>query len=158
MPFAKSFKRAMALPEAGEVIGGFTVAQVDVTHISTEHGRYRYPITIDLKGKGGRQAVRRILGRLASATVVHFSSYGNPYQLSIEKLEVQSLGQSRYRVIANGLGARIFLKQELIRFFEFLAANGYCKKTLFEGDREEAANKYLAQYQAETKRKPKRMW
>jgi hypothetical protein len=154
MPFANKFKHAMAFPAPGDVVGNFAVEEVEVSHRASGYGRYEYPITIVLRGKGGQQGVRKALRSLCSARVTTFSGYGNPYQLSIGKLEISSAGQGRYRVFTLGIGRRVFLKQELLRFLRYLADSG---RLQLPGSGEEIANAYLEQYQVDARRKqPKR--
>jgi len=44
-----------------------------------------------------------------------FSGYGNPYQLWCGKPAIDSLGDRRYRVTADGAGARVYSREELER-------------------------------------------
>ena len=59
-----------------------------------------YPVRLLLRGPGGRQAVLRVFKALLSSHPMTFSGYGNPYQLSFGKAEVESLGEQRYAVTA----------------------------------------------------------
>jgi hypothetical protein len=53
-----------------------------------------------------------------------FSGYGNPYQLTFGRFEVESLEGNRYRVTAKGTGVRIDLERELLRFVEYSRLRG----------------------------------
>ena len=152
MPFAKKFRFTMRLPDAGDDIDGFTVESCTVEHAPSGYGRYEYPVEIVLKGKGGRQAVRNALKHLLTPVKSTFSGYGNAYQLRFGKMEVESLGDRRYRVHGVGLGARVFLKKELLRFCEFLTDNAYLSPPA-SNTKQNIIDKYLEEYQVDARRK-----
>ena len=106
MPFAEKFKKTMGFPKAGYLVGGFMIEQVEAGHVGVGSGRYEYPIRIIVQGKGGRQGVRNAFRELFTARRTTFSGYGNPYQLWIGKMEVASLGESLYELIARGAGVK----------------------------------------------------
>ena len=77
-----------------------------------------------LRGKGGRQGVRNALRDLLRARTTTFSGFGNPYHCGFGRYEVTSLGEQRYEVIVRGIGVRVFLREELERFCQYLDEAG----------------------------------
>ena len=71
-------------------------------------------------------------------------------------MEVESLGDRRYRVHGNGLGARVFLKKEISRFVEFLSDNEYLASPSLH-KKSDLAVSYINEYIVDARRKhPKR--
>jgi hypothetical protein len=152
MPFANKFRAMMDLPFAGDTVGDFAVESVDVGHEPGGPGLYLYAVHIVLQGPGGQEGVRRALKALFSSQRMTFSGYGNPYQLWFGRLEVESLGEQRYRVSVEGAGARVFLEPELGRFLEYLAENGQLVAEHGQTVRESLVTAYLEQYRAQIAR------
>jgi hypothetical protein len=125
MPFAAKFWAAMEIPFPGDVVGGFEVEYVDVQHHGIGDGRYEYPISMILRGKGGKQGVRNAVKKYLGAKRTTFSGFGNPYHCWVSKIVVESLGDQRYGLKARGIGVRIFLREELERFYHHLEAEGH---------------------------------
>lgn len=153
MPFANKFRAMMDFPVAGDTVDGFAVESVDVGHEPGGPGLYSYAVRIVLQGAGGQQGVRRALKTLFSSHRMTFSGYGNPYQLWFGRPEIESLGDQRYVVSAEGAGARIFLEQELDRFLEYLAEKGQLAAGRDQTAGETLVKGYLEQYRAEIERK-----
>ena len=124
MPFAKTYRFTLQIPEAGRSLGGFLVESSDVSHDERGDGTIRYPVTLVLAGPGGKSAVRKEVSERFGPGRTTFSGFGNPYQLQFGRFEVQSLGARRYRVTAVGTGARIDLERELRRFVAYARARG----------------------------------
>jgi hypothetical protein len=156
MPFAKKFRAMMDFPFHGDRIGAFTVESVDVHDEPHVVGQYVYSIRMVLQGPGGQQGVRRALRPLFSRHPATFSAYGNPYQLWCMRPEIQSLGDRRYAVTAQGGGARIYLKEELNRFLAYVDGTCQLSTPLDPATRETLVEAYLTQYQAEIRRKVNR--
>lgn len=148
MPFAGEFREALPFPFEGTTVDAFVVEHVRVDHVGAGDGRYEYPLEIVMRGKGGKEGARRALKQLAAARRTIFSEFGNPYQCSIGRLVVESLGEGRYRVSARGVGVRIRLREELGRFLGSLAAAG--RLAPHAGDDPAAVvDEYLRRYQDE---------
>ena len=67
MPFANKFRHAMAVPSPGDKFGELTVEEVEISHVASGYGRYEYPISMLLRGKGGQQGVRKALRNLCAS-------------------------------------------------------------------------------------------
>jgi hypothetical protein len=119
MPFARKYQFAMRIPGPGGRVGDFGVDACTVGHEERGDGTIDYPISMVLVGAGGQQAVRRAIREQLVRGRTTFSGFGNPYQLRFGRFEVESLGRSRYRVTARGIGVRIDLERELTRFVEY---------------------------------------
>ena len=156
MPFAGKFRAMMDLPVAGDTVGGFTVESVNASHKSAGPGLYTYSVRITLRGAGGKQGVRRALKALFAAHPTTFSGYGNPYQLWFGKQEVESLGNKRYAVRAQGAGARVFLEDELHRFLIYLNETDQIGTRPDQAIPETLIEAYLEGYWAEIRRKVSR--
>jgi hypothetical protein len=139
----------MRLPDTEKEIGDFTVESCTVNHEPSGYGRYEYPFEIVLEGKGGQQGVRNAFRNLLSPVKTTFSAYGNAYQLRFGKTEIESLGNRRYRLRGTGLGARIFLRKELERFWDFLSDDGLVEAE----EKENNIKRYLDAYQMDARRK-----
>ena len=146
----------MNMPTPGTRIGRFTVEECEVGHVGIGGGRYEYPVEMVLSGKGGKQGVRNDLKELFGARRSTFSGYGNPYQLAFDRSEVESLGEGRYKVVARGVGNRIFLRKELSRFLEYLGTE-HDLESPSEETMAAILDDYLAAYQADAKRKKPRL-
>jgi hypothetical protein len=144
MPFAAKFWAAMELPFPGDAIGGFEVEHVQVEHHALGGGRYDYPVRLVLKGKGGKQGARKALRDILAARRTTFSGFGNPYQCWIDNVDIQSLGDQRYEVRARGIGVRIYLRKELERFWDLLAAEG--RISIGQEDRAAYLDSYMEEY------------
>jgi hypothetical protein len=150
MPFAEEFREAMGFPREGTELGGFTIELVRVEHAGAGAGRYEYPTELVLRGKGGQQGVRRALKPLFSTRRTIFSEFGNPYQCSPGRMQIESLGEGRYRVTARGIGTRVHLGEELVRFLAALEAAGRLAPAVDAADHAAIVADYLHRYQAET--------
>lgn len=153
MPFAKKFRAMTDVPFPGDTVGPFVVEQVDVRDERGGSGGYAYSVRMVLRGPGGQQGVRRALKALFSSHPVTFSGYGNPYQLWFGKPEIESLGEQRYTVSAQGSGARVYLEDELHRFLGYLEEEGKLATPPGPLDREALVETYLEGYRAEIRRK-----
>ena len=153
MPFANKFRAMMDFPFAGDTVGGYSVASVDVGHESSGAGHYRYSVRMEVHGPGGRQGVRRALKALFSSHPMTFSGYGNPYQLWFGKPDIESLGDQRYVVRVEGAGSRVFLGDELDRFLEYLHEEGELASRPDEGAQQALIEGYLGEYAAQIRRK-----
>ena len=149
----------MSFPRPGDSLGGFTVEEVDVGHVGSGAGRYRYPIRLVIRGKGGKQAARAAVRELFARKRTAFSGYGNPYQFVIGGCEAVRIDDQLYEVTATGYGARIHLDYELRRFYRFLASSGSLSRSAAQSGIDPILESYLNEYQAETTRKnPKTDW
>jgi hypothetical protein len=153
MPFANKFRAMLDMPLVGDTVEGYLVESVAVGHEGKGPGLYGYAVRIVLQGPGGQEGVRRALKVLFAAHPLTFSGYGNPYQLWFGKPELESLGEQRYAVTAEGAGARVFLEPELERFLAYLAAHGQLAAGGASVGKETLVQAYLAEYQAEIARK-----
>ncbi len=149
MPFAGEFRDAMGFPREGTEVDGFIVELVRVDHAGVGDGRYEYPTEIVLRGRGGKDGVRRALKPLFSTRRTIFSEFGNPYQCSPGRMAVESLGEGRYRVSARGAGVRIRLREELVRFLASLAAGGHLVPGAV-ADPASTVDEYLRRYRDES--------
>jgi hypothetical protein len=156
MPFAGAFRKAMGFPVVGDVIGGFTVLRVEVGHEGIGSGRYEYPVEMVLQGKGGQQGVKRALKGFLDTRRTLFSGYGNPYQCRFGRMEVESQGQGRYRLTGKGIGVRIYLRSELMRFLSYLAGSGRMRDGSLDSSADQLVTDYMAEYQVQARRKPRR--
>jgi hypothetical protein len=147
MPFANKFRAMMDFPFPGESVGPFTVEQVSVGCDPAGSGRYTYPISLVLRGKGGQQGVKAALRELLTARRTTFSAYGNGYQLWFARPQIESLGGRRYRVTVEGAGARVALKAELHRFAEYLE-----ERRALAGGGAELVEEYLEGYRGDVRR------
>ncbi|MBT3273648.1 MAG: hypothetical protein HN368_10865 [Spirochaetales bacterium] len=153
MPFANKFIKTMGLPRIGEKLDEFMVTAVEVGHVGTGPGQYRYPIRLVLQGKGGCAGAKAAVRNLFSEVKTTFSGYGNPYQLYVGKYDAKGIGDQCYEITAEGFGARIYLDQEFRRFLRFLEHSQRIHI------RPAVLDEYLREYQAETTRKnPKTDW
>ena len=151
MPFAAKFWAAMEIPFPGDEIGGFGVEYVDVQHHGIGDGRYEYPVTMILTGRGGKQGVRSALRELLGSRKTTFSGYGNPYHCRFGKPAVESLGELRYEVKVTGIGVRFFLREELTRFAAHLKSQG--RLTIDGSALEHTLDAYMEAYIQETSRR-----
>lgn len=153
MPFADKFRAMMDFPFAGESVGAFVVENVEVRHIEEGGGRITYPVHLVLRGLGGQQSALRALKALFARHPITFSGYGNPYQLWFAKPAVESLGDQRYAVTVEGVGARVHLTEELERFLAHLDAQGYLAAPTDPAARAALVDAYLEGYKGEIQRK-----
>jgi hypothetical protein len=154
MPFAGEYREAMGFPREGTEVDGFVVELVRVEHAGIGDGRYEYPTEIVLRGKGGKEGVRRALKPLFATRRTIFSEFGNPYQCSTGRMTVESLGDGRYRVAARGVGVRVRLREELERFFASLATTGRLAPGVTADGSATVVEEYLRRYQAEVGARP----
>jgi hypothetical protein len=152
MPFAGEYREAMEFPAVGDAVGGFRIEEVQVGHAGGGPGRYEYPTELVVSGKGGKEGVRRALKELFARRRTIFSEYGNPYQCWGGRMEIESLGKSRYRVSARGVGTRVHLTEELGRFLEYLAASGRLDPAAQASGLESIVTDYMRRYQEQSRR------
>lgn len=157
MPFAGEYREAMGFPVAGDTVGGFLIEEFRVSHEGAGPGRYEYPIEVVVSGKGGKEGVRQALKPVFSRRMTIFTEFGNPYQCTGGRMDVESLGEGRYRVKARGIGTRVHLKEELMRFLGHLEASGVRGPSADTADRAGIVDGYLRRYWDET-RKPGGGW
>ena len=155
MPFAKEFRRLMQLPDVGEVMDDFKVERSDVTHHPIGASRYEYPVELVLSGKGGVHGAKRAVRSLAQRKRTTFSGYGNAYQCRIGRIEVESLGDRRYAVHAQGIGVGFDLERELAQVLAFVTERRLPTKT--EAERRATLDAYIREYKLDVKRKTSRL-
>ena len=141
----------MKFPKEGEKIKEFTIESVRVEHTPLGSGRYEYPTEITVVGKGGKKGVKDTFRHFFDQRITLFSGYGNPYQCQGGKMEIESLGESRYRIKAQGKCGRIFLKRELEYFLEHLNKNNLISGEMKITQREEVIEEYLKNYIKKTR-------
>lgn len=146
MPFADKFRALVDMPFRGDTLGDLTVESVEVSHVGLAAGQYVYPLRLVLHGRGGEAAVERAIKSLFARRCATFSGYGTPYQLWFGKPTIESLGDGRYALTAQGGGARVHLAADLARFGEHLAAQGLLAATATE------QTALVEQYRAEVQR------
>ena len=147
MPFAKKYYRVMKFPKEGEVIDGFTVLSITITHNNVKSGIYEYPTEIIAEGKGGKTKVKDVFKKYFDQRITTFSGYGNPYQMHGGRIEIIALNNKKYKIKAKGIGVRIYLRRELNQFLKFLVENNLIVKNLDEIVREEIIDDYISRYQ-----------
>lgn len=151
MPFAHEYQAGMGLPKPGDVVEGFIVESVVVSHVGVCPGRYEYPSEIIVQGLGSKEKVRRAFKEALDIHRTLFSEFGNPYQCSTGKVEVERMDKERFRVQFRGSGVRVHLKSELSRFLDHLADAGHLAAALTGPDvaavRQETIDCYLGKYQ-----------
>jgi hypothetical protein len=128
LPFAKKFKKCMELPEEGDLAEGFSIESIKVGHIGIHQGIYDYPTELIIKGKGGKLGVRKAFKPIFDKKSTTFSGYGNPYQCRGSKMEIERLIEGKYLIKVRGVCVRVFLKEELIKFAQYLSKNQYFNK------------------------------
>ena len=124
MPFSRKFREGMGFPEEGQIVDGFTVESVSVSHVGVSEGRYEYPFEIVVKGEGNANKVKTAFKGFFKARRTVFSEYGNPYQCHHGKVEVKDLGSGKFSIVSRGACTRVFLKDELERFTASLKEKG----------------------------------
>ena len=143
--------------EAALAAGRMRVRRIRETlgHVGIGSGRYEYPVEMVLQGKGGQQGVKRALKGFLDARRTLFSGYGNPYQCRFGRMEVESLRQGRYRLAGKGIGVRIYLRYELMRFLSYLAGSGRIHDGSLDSSADQLVTDYMAEYQVQARRKPR---
>ncbi len=147
MPFASEYRRGMGFPKEGEVVAGFSVESVRVEHVSVSRGRYEYPTEIIVKGKGGKMKVRKAFRKFFDTRKTLFSGYGNPYQCMPGKMEIEGLDEGRFSIKARGTCVRVYLRDELNRFIQYLLENRYLANRMDNAERQHMIEDYLKKYQ-----------
>lgn len=137
----------MGFPEEGQVVEGFTVESVSVSHVGVSAGRYEYPFELIVRGEGNANKVKTAFKEFFKARRTLFSEYGNPYQCHHGKMEVKDLGGGRFSVTSRGVCTRVFLKDEFEKFAAYLSEKGYVVGVKKEGEWNETIEKYLKQYE-----------
>lgn len=143
----------MGFPKEGQIVDGFTVESVSVNHINITGGYYEYPTEIIVKGEGNKKAVRKTFSKFYRDRRTLFSGYGNPYQCRHGKIEIQSLGNSRFSITAQGTCVRVYLRDELVRFLEYLYEKKPFPDDLDRAEREKTVSDYMKKYIRSSSRK-----
>ena len=156
MPFAKKWAAMMEFPFAGDTLGDFGVESVEVADVPGDFGQHGYVVRMVLRGPGGQQGLRKVLGELLCTRPVTFSAYGNPYQLWCGRPEIESLGDKRYAVIARGAGVPIALEEALQHFLDHLAEEGLLADRPDRAARAALLEEYLNAYRADIQRQASR--
>jgi len=152
MPFTRKFQNGMGFPKVGQVIKGFTVESISVSHVNIRGGFYEYPTEIVVKGAGDANRVKKTFKEFYSDRRTLFSGYGNPYQCVHGKIDVQSLGNDRFLIISSGSCIRIHLAPELEGFMEYLHNNGNLAKDLAKDEWKEIVAEYMMEYEKSASR------
>jgi hypothetical protein len=149
MPFANKFRAMMDFPFPGDAMGDFTVESVDVFVVKEDKGGIVYGVRMTLIGPGKVQKVQQAIKALFSQHPTTFSGYGNPYLLWFMKPEIESLGEQRYAVTAQGAGARVYLEPELRRFLQYLNESNQLAAPSDPAAQETLVETYLERYRLE---------
>ena len=120
MPFADKFQRCMKLPHEGDIVGNFLVKSIMVSHRNFFDGVYSYPVEIVVIGEGGKLGVSKTFRPFFNKVISLFSGFGALYQCRCGKLEIETLAPKTYKLVTLGIGCRIYPKQELEAFMQFL--------------------------------------
>lgn len=152
MPLAKKFRAMLDFPFPSDMVGEFTVDNVDVRVEREDREGIVYRTRLELSGPGSLAALQKALKPFFAQHPTTFSGYGNPYLLWFGNIEYESLGEGRFAVNAKGLGVRVYLAPELGRFLEFLATNGHLAAATDSDAQATLVAAYLAQYQKEIAR------
>lgn len=152
MPFAGAFRSGMRFPDEGTIIDGFTVEAVRVEQVGSGAGRYEYPIEITVRGRGGKDGSKKALKPLFDRQVTIFSEFGNPYQCSIGPTQAERIAPECYRLTARGVGVRVNLRRELLRFLASLGREALPGGSEEAGEEARArlVDRYLDSYMADT--------
>jgi hypothetical protein len=153
MPFSRKFREGMGFPKESQVVNGFTVESVSVSHVNVGVGRYEYPFELIVKGKGNTNKVKATFKEFFKTRRTLFSEFGNPYQCQHGKMEVKDLGNGKFSVTSRGSCTRVFLKDEFEKFVAYLTENGYVAGGEVEAEWKETIEKYLKQYEKLVSRK-----
>jgi hypothetical protein len=151
MPFAKKYSKHMKFPKEGDKINDFTIELVKVKHTPLGSGRYEYPTEITAIGRGGKKGVRDTFKQFFDQKITLFSGYGNPYQCQGGKMEIESLGENKYRIRAQGSCTRIFLKRELEQFLQHLMKNNLISGEIDTVEIVELIENYMKMYIKKTR-------
>ena len=73
--------------------------------------------------------------------------------MSTGKMEIKELGSGRFSITARGACVRIYLKDELQRFAEYLSKSGYIIDRKDGAEWKETIEKYMKQYEKTSSRK-----
>ncbi|MBS7614800.1 hypothetical protein KEJ18_03610 [Candidatus Bathyarchaeota archaeon] len=143
----------MGFPEEGQVIDGFTVESVSVSHVGVSAGRYEYPFEIIVKGEGNINKVKATFKAFFKTRRTVFSGYGNPYQCHHGKMEIKELRSGRFSITSRGTCVRVYLKDELERFAEHLSQKGLVINNKDETEWIDIIAEYMKQYKKTSSRK-----
>ena len=155
MPFSRKYRTGMGFPEEGQVVNGFTVESVSVSHVGVNAGRYEYPFEIIVKGEGNANKVKATFKEFFKTRRILFSGYGNPYQCQHGKIEIKDLGDGRFSIKARGACVRVYLKDELQRFAEYLSKKGCIMDRKDGKEWMDIIEEYMKQYEkTSSKRNP----
>lgn len=143
MPFADQFQRCMNLPHEGEVLNDFLVQSIKISHRNLLDGVYFFPIELIVIGEGGKQDLLKAFKPVFTKVISLFTEYGNLYQCRNHKLQIEKIAPKTFRLTTTGIGCRIYPKQELEAFIQFLKdSTGF-----FELNSEVLIASYLDSYQ-----------
>jgi hypothetical protein len=121
----------MEFPNEGEVIDGFIVELVSVQHeamYDDVYLRYEYPTELIVMGDGTPSDVIKAFERFFNVEKQFLSSYGNAYQCYSGEMNVQSIGEKRFRIEARGSCVRKrtnTVKEETIEDMKNAALGAY---------------------------------
>lgn len=120
MPFSEQFHRCMKLPYEGEMVNKFLVQSIKISHQNLLDGIYSFPIQLTVIGEEGIQEVQKSFKPIFTKIISLFTEYGSLYQCRCEKLEIKTIAPKTYFITTTGIGVRIYPKQELEAFIQFL--------------------------------------
>lgn len=153
MPFSHTFRTGMGFPEEGQIINGFMVESVTVSHVGVSAGRYEYPFEIIINGEGNVKKVKATFKGFFKTRRTIFSGYGNPYQCHHGKMEIKDLGDGRFSITSRGACVRVYLKNELQRFAEHLSKKGFVIDRKDGTEWTDIIEEYMKQYEKTSSRK-----
>lgn len=87
MPFANKYRFAMRFPEPGGRIAELKVESCEICQEEYGDRTIRYPISIVLAGRGGKQGVSKVVRACLDHGRATFSGFG-PYQLRLGRFAV----------------------------------------------------------------------
>lgn len=99
----------MEFPKEDEIIEGFKVISIDITHIadySDGLARYSYPTEIIVESLGSFQDVRDTFSKWFDKEKTIYSGYGNPYKTNTGAMKIEELKNNRYKITAIGTAIR----------------------------------------------------
>ena len=142
MPFAEQFQRCMKLPHDGDMIDKFLVQSIKISHHNIFDGVYNFPVEVVIIGDSGKQDVLKKFKPIFNKVISLFTEYGSLYQCRCEKLEINMIAPKTYKLTTTGIGYRIYPKQELEAFIQFLKDS----TGLYEFNSEVLITTYLDHY------------
>ena len=120
MPFVDQFRRCMNLPNERNVVENFLVQSINVSHRNLHDGVYIFPTELLVIGEGGKADAIKVFKPVFDKRISLFTEYGSLYQCRYEKPEIETVAPKKFKITATGIGCRIYPKQELDAFIQFL--------------------------------------